>query len=336
MNHPDPGARAVAQTVSGWQGAPWLCPLTPPGLASADTPLRFVFHDHTGSVEAVAVSPDNQLVVSASRDETVRVWNLHSGRLVRTLKGHTDWVRAVAVSPDNQLVVSGDDDETVRVWELHSGRLVRTLKGHTGWGRYKLLFGRLVRILKDDTDSMSASVNAVAVSPDNQLIVSGDDETVRVWELHSGRLVRTLQDHAGWVQAVAVSPDNQLVVSGEYKMVRVWELHSGRLVRTLQGHTGRVGAVAVSPDNQLIVSAANDKTVRVWNLHGGQELAQWTGDYHIYISAPATVSTGPFTIAVGDLPGTVYTLQLRGFRANSPAETADHPRNGIDRASRDG
>jgi WD40 repeat protein len=113
---------------------------------------------------AVAVSPDGRFIVSGSWDCTVKVWELESGRLLRSLEGHTDGVRAVAVSPDGRFIVSGSDDRTVKVWELESGRLLRSLEGHTG------------------------GVRAVAVSPDGRFIISGsDDHTIRAWDPESGK-----------------------------------------------------------------------------------------------------------------------------------------------------
>jgi WD40 repeat protein len=72
-------------------------------------------------------------------DRTVKVWELESGRLLRSLEGHTGGVNAVAVSPDGRFIVSGSDDRTVKVWELESGRLLRSLEGHTDWvnGRWR-------------------------------------------------------------------------------------------------------------------------------------------------------------------------------------------------------
>ena len=78
------------------------------------------------------MTPDGRSVVSGSNDKTVRVWELESGRLLRTLKGHTSRVNSVSVTPDGQSIISGSDDKTVRVRELDSGRLLRTLEGHAG------------------------------------------------------------------------------------------------------------------------------------------------------------------------------------------------------------
>ena len=74
------------------------------------------------------------MAVSASDDKTLKVWELGSGRELRTLTGHTDMVKAVAVTPDGRCAVSASEDKTLKVWELGSGRELRTLTGHTGLG----------------------------------------------------------------------------------------------------------------------------------------------------------------------------------------------------------
>ena len=76
---------------------------------------------HTGWVNAVAITPDGRRAVSASRDQTLRLWDLESGQTLRTLEGHTESVSAVAVTPDGRRAVSGSYDETLRLWDLESG-----------------------------------------------------------------------------------------------------------------------------------------------------------------------------------------------------------------------
>jgi WD40 repeat protein len=65
----------------------------------------------------VAVTPDGRRAVSASADDTLKVWDLETGRELRTLEGHTDWISAVAVTPDGRRAVSASADQTLRVWE---------------------------------------------------------------------------------------------------------------------------------------------------------------------------------------------------------------------------
>jgi WD40 repeat protein len=83
---------------------------------------KTTFRGHTGSVYAVAVTPDGRHVVSGYGDKTLRVWDLATGVTKTTLQGHTGSVRAVAVTPDGRHVVSGSDDNTLRVWDLKDGK----------------------------------------------------------------------------------------------------------------------------------------------------------------------------------------------------------------------
>ena len=176
----------------------------------------------------------------------MRVWDLASGRLERTLEGHTGRVMAVAVTADGQRIVSsGGGDGTVRVWDLASGRPERTLEGHTG------------------------PVQAVAVTADSQRMVSGgNDNTVRVWDLASGRLERTLEGHTLGVMAVAVIADGQRIVSGGGDgTVRVWDLASGTELARWVTDTTTIRSCAAHPcDPTTLVYADTAGRVVVLSL----------------------------------------------------------------------
>jgi WD40 repeat protein len=81
----------------------------------------------------VAFSPVSQLLASASRDETVRLWDTKTGATKRLLEGHSDDVEAVAFSIDRQLLASASCDKTVRLWDIKTDTTQCTLKGHSNW-----------------------------------------------------------------------------------------------------------------------------------------------------------------------------------------------------------
>jgi WD40 repeat protein len=78
---------------------------------------------------------NNQLVVSGSGDKTLRLWDVASGKCVKTLEGHSDYVSSVSFSKDNKIVVSGSGDNTLRLWDVATGKCVKTLEGHSDYVR---------------------------------------------------------------------------------------------------------------------------------------------------------------------------------------------------------
>jgi parallel beta-helix repeat protein len=236
------------------------------------------FTEHKDMVETVAVTPDGKYVVSGSRDNTVRLWELATGQEVRRFMGHADWVSSVAVTPDGKYVVSGSKDKTARVWDLATGQEVRRFTGHNNW------------------------VSSVAVTRDGRHVVSGSvDNTVRLWELATGKEVRRFTGHEGTVLSVAVTPDGKYVVSGSWDhTVRLWELATGKEVRRFTGHVDAVWSVAVTPDGKYAVSGSKDNTVRLWDLATGQEVRRYTGHTRAVRSVAMTPSSKYIVSGSGD------------------------------------
>ena len=80
---------------------------------------------------ACAVSPDGAVVVSASDDDTLKLWDAATGTELRTLAGHSGCVTACAVSPDGAFVVSASNDQTLKLWDAATGKKLRTLSSHS-------------------------------------------------------------------------------------------------------------------------------------------------------------------------------------------------------------
>ena len=127
-------------------------------LWNADTGenIRTFSTEHTSWIYHIAVSPDGNSIISASADNTLRLWDMKTGKHTRTLTGHTDTVNCVVFTPDGYMIVSASDDNTLRLWDMKTGKHTRTLTGHT------------------DT------VNCVAIRPDGKSIVSASNQMRRI------------------------------------------------------------------------------------------------------------------------------------------------------------
>ncbi len=129
---------------------------------------------HGASVTACAFSSDGDRILSASDDQTLRLWDAKTGDPLLTLKGHENRVTACAFSPDGAGILSASIDQTLRLWDAKTGHPIITLKGHE--------FG----------------VNACAFSPDGARILSASyDRTLRLWDAKTGDPIFTLKGHKG-------------------------------------------------------------------------------------------------------------------------------------------
>jgi WD40 repeat protein len=291
-----PAIEEFAKRVAEGTRAAWLRPLQPM-LHPPGTALIRTLIGHTGSVNAVAVTPDGQRAVSASHDKTLKVWDVATGRIIHTLKGHTKSVTGVALTADGRLGVSASADKTLKVWDMESGREAHTFTGHsegvtgvvmTQSGRlavsasadktikvWDVQSGRELNMLKGHTKA----VNGVALTADGQLGVSASaDKTLKVWDVQSGRELRTFEGHRYAVRGVAMTQRGRVAVSASLdKTLKVWDLETGRELRTLKGHIRPVYGVAMSEDARCAISASADHTMKVWDVENGFELRTLKG-----------------------------------------------------------
>merc|ERR1712190_458259 len=214
---------------------------------------------HRGWVTSIATTYEqSNLVVSASRDKTLMIWELTPGETTsgyarKSLTGHSQPVSSVVLSSDGQFALSGSWDSTMRLWDLNAGATVRTFQGH------------------------SKDVFSVAFSGDNRQIVSGSlDKTIKLWNtLAECKYTITEDMHTDWVSCVVFSPSAKMpliVSAGWDKLVKVWNLSNCKLRTNLVGHTGVVYTVTVSPDGSLCASGGKDSTAMLWDVNDGKHL----------------------------------------------------------------
>jgi WD40 repeat protein len=304
------------------------------------------FAGHLRMVESLAVSPDGQLALTGSwGDTSLKLWDVANGRQIRTFKGHQYAVASAVFSADGRYVLSGSGDATVKLWETASGKEIRTFKGHYGpvlsvaispdgmsalsgsddesLMLFDLSRGRQLRIFKGH----SGHVTSVAFSPDGRVVLSGsrngrnafainrklweDDlvNTLKLWDVASGREIRSFIGHSNNVSSVAFSPDGRSALSGSSdKTVKLWDVASGREIRTFMGHSDAVTSVAYSPDGRLALSGSADKSLKLWDVASGSEFRTLAG--HLHWVTSVRFSPDGRSVLSGSWDGTVLNWDI--------------------------
>lgn len=196
--------------------------------------------NHGGPVYGVAVTRDGRTVVSASTDQTVRVWDVPSQQQKFQMNGHVGPVHAVMLSPDETFAISSGADGTLRLWDIGGGRQLKQL------ARY------------------DATMYSVAIHPNGQVIAAaGADRQVHLLDILTGSEQRVLQGHTDYVHSVTFNPVGDRVLSYGYAgHLKVWNTGDG--AKLTEQRIGRVGNSArYSPDGKKLVLANGDGTARV-------------------------------------------------------------------------
>ena len=264
-------------------------------LRKAVTNNNAILRGHTSYVSSAAYSPDGKRIVSASMDNTIRIWDAETGRQIgKPLEGHTEWVKSAAFSPDGKRIVSAAWDGTIRIWDAKTGKQIgQSLEGNvinsaafspdgkrivsaSQLGTIQIWDAKTGRQIGKPLEGPSSAVYSASFSPDGKRIVSASmDNTIRIWDAETGRQIgKPLEGHTQWVYSAAFSPDGKRIVSASGdKTIRIWDAETGKQIgKPLEGHTSVVNFAAFRPDGKRIVSASWDGTIRIWDAETGCQI----------------------------------------------------------------
>jgi WD40 repeat protein/serine/threonine protein kinase len=208
---------------------------------------------HTKSLLRVAFSPDAKLLATGGRDETVRLWNMHSLQPFAVLTNKFE-VWSVAFSCDGRTVAAAGGG--INLWDVQSQRLVGSIESNTGL------------------------VHAVVFSPVEHYVATGDaNGNVVLWDERTRKLLRSFKAHRGPVWRVLFSNDGVWLASaGADANVMLYDLRTKEMITSpLKGHTAEVTGLAFSPDNKTLASGGYDGRTMLWNIASRQSVLNLKG-----------------------------------------------------------
>jgi WD40 repeat protein len=239
------------------------------------------WEDKDGEVLGMALSPGGKTVATGNMDGIVKLWNIDTGKVIKTWTGHTNPVRCVCWNPDGGQVVSGTEhgrfrkDATFRVWDVESGK--------TNLGPI-------------NTDMENTW--AVCYSPDGKMIATAGSD-LKIWDANSGELLKTIKR---FFTCLAWTSDGKTLIAGESKIdTATWAVLD-------MGKT-HVNSISLSPNECILASTTHfNKTVQLWNLETNQLIG--TPLYHeAYVNSVTFSADGRF-LFTSCIYGCIYTWDL--------------------------
>lgn len=213
------------------------------------------YRGHSDSV--LSVDSYQKVIVSGSADKTVKVWHVES-RTCYTLRGHTEWVNCVKLHPKSFSCFSCSDDTTIRMWDIRTNSCLKVFRGHVGQVQkiIPLTIKDVENLATDNTSDGSSPQDDPTMTDDadesdtpsneqetvldenipypTHLLSCGLDNTIKLWDVKTGKCIRTQFGHVEGVWDIAA--DNFRIISGSHDgSIKVWDLQSGKCMHTFNG-----------------------------------------------------------------------------------------------------
>ena len=273
-----------------------------------ETATYWEYSSDSNGNKGASFSPDGKLLAYASSGNSIRVLDVATGNIERTLTGHTGGVNGIDFSPNGKWLASASFDGTVKLWNLTSGKPADTPFRHGTWA-FAVSFSPDGKMLASGADGGQVKlwklgkgnkpyelssdfrnrVTNISFSPDGQqLIASGFDNEIKRWDVDTRKEIGPLAGHSAYVNSVSIHSDSRLLASASNDAtIKIWDIGTRKDVNALLGHYSRVNSVGFSPDGRLLASASRDRftqsdksDIKLWNVEDKKLIGRLRGHNH--------------------------------------------------------
>ncbi|MGV3524868.1 MAG: metallophosphoesterase [Candidatus Sericytochromatia bacterium] len=297
---------------------------------------------HSLQIKSLCLSPDSRFLVTASLDKTIKIWNLKTKEVEKTLVGHLYPLVSLSISPDGKFIASLSDDNIIKVWNSKNGSLVYTSKVYWGTlesvclgpeGKHLIIISndntirvlnitsdKIVKTLKDFDDLVSC----LAFNPDGKSFAAGSESgEIKIWSIRGNKDNKILENHRYSIKCMVYSNDGkQLLCNDESGTVRVWEINSEKVHQEFIGGWGNIVSFNILGNGRYTIAGTNDRNIKVWNFPSNSQPISLQANWGRFSSV--CVNSNNY-LATGSVDGTtkIYDIDndkiLHTYRAHNKA-----------------
>jgi WD40 repeat protein/DNA-binding winged helix-turn-helix (wHTH) protein len=267
--------------------------------AVAGSHLRMTLKGHIASLMSIAASNDGRLLLTASRDNTAKIWDAATGAMLYTLSGHEGSVEWASFSSNGQYAATASADKTVRIWRTDDGSLVWKYESDGAFNNvvfspddsslltadengdaivWRFTPDDHSRVFKINHKGSTNPINSAVFNADGSLIATASgDKTAQIWDARTLSSKARLS-HPDSVMNLAFSPDGEVLATAcKDGVIRIWNVADGKLIREIKEHISAVNDVTFDPSGERIVSASMDATSMIFDRRTGKKLLTLKG-----------------------------------------------------------
>jgi len=237
----------------------------------------------------LAFGPEGELIAAASGDNRIRVFNYHTGQLVKTLEGHQAMIRSLAIHPNGRMLFSAGFDGQIHFWRFPSGADLKVIEPKSG-----------------------EIFSLVTGNEGKNLVTGGIDGEIRVYAISTGALVNQFSGHAGAVTHLAASTYSDRIASaGNDGMINIWNSRSAGLVHAMHNRAGPVTCLYLHPDDQVLITGHQNGQINLWNISSGEAFDPLPGHQQA-VNGLALTGDGQ-KLYTSDAMGKIFAWDLSSF-----------------------
>lgn len=252
---------------------------------------------HSGAVNSIDVSTDEKFLISGSKDETIRIWNLERKELDKTLNVAKSSVKRVTFNADGTKFLAALYSKFIEVdFKTFKGKsskknshttFIETCKYSndgkliltSSWRDNTLVIWNASNFKKKTVTKEVTWVDNALFNKNSTLIYSvGHDNLVKIWDINTGNLIKEMAGHDDWTYDLSLSSNESILYSCSLdKTIKLWDINSGKNINTLKGHTEGVICLDISKDGKYLASGGMDKNIIIWDLNTNSEVLKLSG-----------------------------------------------------------